>query len=141
MFWYPRTCEALVPARELLYGKVMLNATAAALTAQDHVLLDLARRAARDTYVTTWGGDEDILAAFLAAEPHPHQLIVWLLQRLGAAWAVTLTAQTHDDQWQLRIASPESWDEHFSYTYRGSLASVVARGYAGEPDDSSIEVA
>ena len=66
-----------------------------------------------------------------------------LLQLLGAAWEVTLTCLTGDDQWQLRIASHPAprWDESFSYTYRGSLASVVARAYAGEPDDGVKETA
>lgn len=63
-----------------------------------------------------------------------------LLQRLGVSWVVTLTAQASDDQWQLRIAShPARWDECFTYTYRGSLASVVGRAYAGEPDDDGSE--
>ncbi len=63
-----------------------------------------------------------------------------LLQLLGKAWKVTLTC-TCSDQWQLRIQSGPRWDESFSYTYRGSLASVVARAYAGEPDDGEEEVA
>jgi hypothetical protein len=66
-----------------------------------------------------------------------------LLQLLGQAWEVTLTCLTGNDQWQLRIASHPAprWDESFAYTYRGSLASVVARAYAGAPDDGTVEVA
>lgn len=66
-----------------------------------------------------------------------------LLQLLGQAWEITLTCLTGDDQWQLAIASHPAprWDESFSYTYRGSLASVVARAYAGEPDDVRKEAA
>jgi hypothetical protein len=65
-----------------------------------------------------------------------------LLQRLGKAWVVTLTCLTGND-WQLRIESHPAprWDEYFAYTYRGSLASVVARAYAGEPDDGQLEAA
>lgn len=64
-----------------------------------------------------------------------------LLQLLGKAWAVTLTCLTGDDQWQLTIASHPAprWDEYFSYTYRGALTSVVARAYAGEPDDVHVK--
>jgi len=60
-----------------------------------------------------------------------------LLQLLGASWVVTLTCPKGDDQWQLTIESHPAprWDEHFAYTYRGSLASVVTRAYAGAPDD------
>lgn len=59
-----------------------------------------------------------------------------LLQLLGKAWVVSLTCATGED-WQLRIESHPAprWDERFSYTYRGTLASVVSRAYAGEPDD------
>ncbi len=57
-----------------------------------------------------------------------------LLQLLGNAWIVTLTC-TCDLQWQLCLQSGPSWDEHFAYTYRGTLVSVVARAYAGEPAD------
>ena len=63
-----------------------------------------------------------------------------LLQLLGKAWIVTLTSSREDDAWQLRIDSPPHWDESFSYTYRGMLASVVVRAYEGEPDDGSAEV-
>lgn len=63
-----------------------------------------------------------------------------LLTRLGKAWDVTLSCT--NQMWQLRIQSRDSeWDESFSYVYRGSLASVVARAYAGEPDDKGSEVA
>ena len=111
------------------------------LTAEDHALLKLAKRAAYDTYVGTPGGDAETARNVLRmAESHPHQLIVWLLQRLGVSWTVALTA-ARSDQWQLRIASPAHWDESFSYTYRGSLASVVARAYAGEADDGEEQVA
>lgn len=60
-----------------------------------------------------------------------------LLQLLDKAWIVTLTRLTGNDQWQLRIESHPAprWNEYFAYTYRGSLASVVARAYEGEPDD------
>lgn len=63
-----------------------------------------------------------------------------LLQLLGKAWVTTLTCLTGDDQWQLRIESHPAprWDEHFSYTYRGSLTSVVARAYEGTPDDAAV---
>ena len=111
----------------------------ASLTLAEHKLLNLAKLAARDTYVNATDDEaKRILTTFLAVESDPRLLLGWLLQRLGAAWAVTvtLTAQASNDQWQLRIASPAHWDEHFSYTYRGSLASVIARAYAGEPDDS-----
>lgn len=66
-----------------------------------------------------------------------------LLQLLGKAWMVTLTCLTGDDQWQLRIESHPAprWDEYFSYTYRGSLMSVVVRAYEGAPDDGRQEVA
>ena len=65
-----------------------------------------------------------------------------LLQLLGAAWEVTLTCLT-GDEWQLVIASHPAprWDESFSYTYRGSLVSIIARAYAGEPDDVRKEAA
>ena len=59
-----------------------------------------------------------------------------LLQLLGKAWIVTLTGR--DDVWQLRIDNPPSFDECFSYTYRGSLASVIARAYEGAPDDAKV---
>lgn len=62
-----------------------------------------------------------------------------LLQLLGKAWIVTLTSSHEDDAWQLRIDSPPHWDERFSYTYRGPLARVVSRAYAGELDDSPAE--
>lgn len=82
-----------------------------------------------------------------------------LLQLLGKAWVVTLAGPARinrecpdhvgagqldaadQDQWQLRIESHPAprWDEYFSYTYRGSLASVVARAYAGEPDDGPAQ--
>ena len=64
-----------------------------------------------------------------------------LLQLLGKAWVVTLTCLPGDDQWLLRIDSHSAprWDESFSYTYRGSLASVVARAYEGAPDDSHTD--
>ena len=66
-----------------------------------------------------------------------------LLQLLGEAWEVTLTCLTGEGQWQLRIASHPAprWEESFSYTYRGPLASVVARAYAGEPDDGEAVAA
>ena len=63
-----------------------------------------------------------------------------LLQLLGKAWIVTLTSSREDDAWQLRIDSPLHWDESFSYTYRGPLASVVHRAYEGAPDDGAAEV-
>ena len=65
-----------------------------------------------------------------------------LLQLLGKAWVTTLTCLT-GDQWQLRIESHPAprWDEYFAYTYRGSLASVVARAYAGETDDGEEQAA
>ena len=61
-----------------------------------------------------------------------------LLQLLGKSWEVTLTCMCND-QWQLRLQSGSNWNESFAYTYRGSLASVVARAYAGEPDDGPLE--
>lgn len=65
-----------------------------------------------------------------------------LLQLLGKAWLVTLTTRD-GSEWQLRIESHPAprWDESFSYTYRGTLASVVSRAYAGEPDDGQLEAA
>ena len=65
-----------------------------------------------------------------------------LIQLLGKAWVVTLTSLT-DDQWQLRIESHPAprWDEYFAYTYRGALASVVARAHEGAPDDGYAEAA
>lgn len=66
-----------------------------------------------------------------------------LLQRLGEAWGITLTCLNGEGRWQIRIQSHPSprWSENFSYTYRGSLANVVARAYAGAPDDGAAEVA
>jgi len=64
-----------------------------------------------------------------------------LLQLLGKAWVVTLTSARASNAWQLRIDSPPHWDESFSYTYRGPLASVVLRAYEGAPDDGAAEVA
>jgi hypothetical protein len=60
-----------------------------------------------------------------------------LLQGLGKSWKVTLTCLTGNDQWCLHIQSHPHprWDESFGYTYRGSLASVIARAYAGEPGE------
>lgn len=63
-----------------------------------------------------------------------------LLQLLGKAWIVSLTSTREDDAWQLRIDSPPQWDESFSYTYRGPLASVVGRAYEGAPDDGPMAV-
>lgn len=65
-----------------------------------------------------------------------------LLQLLGKAWVTALTCLPGDDQWQLRIESRPAphWDEYFSYTYRGSLESVVARAYEGDHDDGAIDV-
>ena len=65
-----------------------------------------------------------------------------LLKLLGKAWVTTLTCLPGDDQWQLRIESHPAprWDESFSYTYHGSLESVVARAYAGDRDDGALDV-
>lgn len=66
-----------------------------------------------------------------------------LLRRLGESWEITLTCLKGEDQWQLRLQSHPSphWNESFSYTYRGTLTSVIARAHAGEPDDGPVKAA
>lgn len=57
-----------------------------------------------------------------------------MLESLAESWDVKLTSHEVGPcahTWELRITGPSSW-----HLYRGALASVVARAWAGEPSDA-----
>ena len=104
----------------------------------------------KDGYQTTHESTQALVSATCVIVTSARELLyedfmntLMLLQLLGKAWVVTLTCLAGDDQWQLHIESHPAprWNKYFSYTYRGSLTSVVDRAYAGEPDDAQVKEA
>lgn len=63
-----------------------------------------------------------------------------MLDQLAEAWDVTLTSHAlgpSSVEWQLVIRNDRAYKDErpFSHLYRGTLASVVARAWAGERGD------